>query len=784
MPNRKFTPAVALILVGVFVTEWSIPAVQAQQAEVRLGDSYGFLPLEIFKLNQRSSNLLYGDFNNDQLTDFLAVDNSSSRIDLMQQRGAGQVDEQEVADDEANSVPSDRRFKHRKIPVDKAVSSLTSGDFNHDGRLDIAYFGLPDRLIIRYQPETGPWKKRKSFRLPDVPPAGWSVVGGDLNNDERDDIVVLGKTHTYVLYQTAQGEIPNPIRLFNTSEKISIAQIVDVDGDGRSDLCYRSDAENNPSFCVRFQDARGRLGPELSFEFPATRGISTHDLDGQPGSEILAIDARTGRIKVSQLKRPESKPGELAGRLIQYGFGGQSSKDRELATGDLDGDGRIDVVVSDPAAAQLIVFRQHHELGLDLGTTYPGLADTKSLRCADLDSDGKAEVVVLSTREKAIGISRMAEGRLKFPEPLTLPESEAPLEPVALELADADGDNDADIIYIAKIREGRTTKYQLRALALGPQGAWQPLKWGDQAFVNLELDGTPTRLQQVKSRDGRVGLLVFLGLGKPPQLLAVGAKQVPTPVKARGGGQFGNVAPGSVFVGGQSDTAVLVAQKTFARELLLDEKYQWNVVDQYNASESGARISGVAALNLDGKPGQEIVLIDSGVRKLRVLRKEASLFKDWREVELGNLSFNSSFVADLNGDNRDDLLLLGRGTFAVLYSGQTDPILTEIASFQTQLKNVFFADLTAGDLNGDGLQDVAVIDTRSHQIELLQYSAKHGLRHALNFKVFEEKSFSASGKSGAEPREAVIRDVTNDGRLDLLLLSHDRVLLYPQHDGK
>jgi len=784
MPKRLVKWFAVVMAVGTLASGGNRSAVHAQQAESHLGDSYGFLPLEIFKLNQRSANLLYGDFNNDKRTDIIAADNSNSRIDLLQQRGEGQEAEPEAGDDEVNSVPSDGRFKHRKISVDKAISSLTSGDFNHDGRLDIAYFGLPDRLIIRHQPETGTWKQRTSIRLPDVPPAGWSVVGGDLNHDGRDDIVVLGKTHTYVLYQTDKATMANPMRLFNTSEKISIAQIVDIDGDGRADLSYRSDAENNPSFCVRFQDANGRLGPELSFEFPTTRGISTHNLDGQPGAEILAIDGRTGRIKISQLKRPESKPGELAGRLIQYGFGGQSSKDRELSTGDVDGDGRVDVVVSDPAAAQLIVFRQHPKLGLDLGSTYPGLSDTKSLRCADLDADGKAEVVVLSPREKSIGISRMTGNRLNFPESLTLPESKSPLEPLVLELADADGDDDLDIVYIVKTREGGSTKYQLRALMLGPQGKWGPVSWGDETLVNLSLQGTPTRMQRVKSRGGRGGLLVFLGLGKPPQLLALNGKQAPTSIKARGGGQFGNVAPGAVFVGGQSEAAVLVAQKTFARELELGEGNQWSVIDQYNAAESGARITGVASLNLDGEPGNEIVLIDSGVRKLRVLRKQGNLFRDWREAELGNLSFQSSYVADLNGDQRDDLLLLGRGTFAVLYNGQTDPILTEIASFQTQLKNVFFADLTAGDLNGDGKQDVAVIDTRSHQIELLQFSAKHGLRHALNFKVFEEKSFSASGQSGAEPREAVISDVTNDGRLDLMLLSHDRVLLYPQHDGK
>ena len=36
----------------------------------------------------------------------------------------------------------------------------------------------------------------------------------------------------------------------------------------------------------------------------------------------------------------------------------------------------------------------------------------------------------------------------------------------------------------------------------------------------------------------------------------------------------------------------------------------------------------------------------------------------------------------------------------------------------------------------------------------------------------------------APSREALIADVTGDGKADLILLSQDRVLLYPQDTGK
>jgi len=210
----------------------------------------------------------------------------------------------------------------------------------------------------------------------------------------------------------------------------------------------------------------------------------------------------------------------------------------------------------------------------------------------------------------------------------------------------------------------------------------------------------------------------------------------------------------------------------------------WQVEDQFNAGETTARLEGVASLDLDGQDGHEIVLVDTGIRKLRVLRRHDGLYRPWNEVELGNLAFTSSMVADLNGDQRPDLLLAGAQSFSVLYSGRLDPMLTELASLRIERDEAYPADVIAGDVNGDGRADLTVVDTSINGVEILQF-AENKLQPATHFRVFEEKRLVSESESrGTEPREGMVVDVTGDQRPDLLVLCHDRLIVYPQDTGE
>lgn len=743
---------------------------------------YGFKPVEVYKLTERSGNMLTGDLNHDGLTDVILVDNGHSRLDLFLQRKEPVVAKDKAAGKaDVNAIDDGWRFEHRKLPVDHNIDALALGDFNGDGRTDIVYFGTPDQLVIRFQPTEGEWTEKKQQRVPDVSPTPWFLTAGDLDGNGLDDLVILGKHETILLYQTSGGVLAAPKRLMNTSDKLGLAQIADLDGDGRQDLCYLAGEGLNRVLGARLQQSTGQLGPEYIFDLERPRAVSLKDIDGKPGHEILTIDSRTGRLKLLNVVQKALGPNELPERLIQFGFGKQGSgKDRDLAVGDFDGDGLSDLVVTDPDASRMLLFRQNNGQGLDMGTPFSSLTATDQIRAADLDGDGKADLVVHSGAEKTLGISRFEDGRLTFPQSIPT-EADASL----IELADVDGDGKLEVVFITKTKKDRSAEYALQAMKRVQKDEWELVKFRDKTSVTLELKGTPERLVLADVfGDATAEFLVFQG-SKPPQLFGINESGNFAEIVTTGNlgiGSLGASAASVCSLGGKK--GLLVAQENFARQMVLSPQKRWEVADQFNVAESNSKIVAGAVIDLNGDGELEIALIDSSLHKLRVLRKVEETYQPWKEIDIGEFPLKSLKIVDLNGDRHDDLLLFGADKFAILFASGSAPAIKELASFESQLEKVYPTDVVAGDLNGDGRVDLAITDTRSHFLEIVQYRPLKGLQHALYFRVYEQKSFrNDDDTKDAEPRESLIADVTGDGLADLILLAHDRLLIYPQDSG-
>jgi hypothetical protein len=228
--------------------------------------------------------------------------------------------------------------------------------------------------------------------------------------------------------------------------------------------------------------------------------------------------------------------------------------------------------------------------------------------------------------------------------------------------------------------------------------------------------------------------------------------------------------------------ALIVAQNTFARHIRLGSKGLWEIKDQYNSGRPSASIQGAAALDADGDGKKEIALLDRPSKSLLFLTLKDGVYRPAGSVSVGSLAFEGMQVADFDGDGRDDLLIAGSDRFGVLQTGRKGQRLKEIAGYETRRNEARLSDLAAADLNADGVPDVVFTDIGEQSIEIASYAGSADLLHAITFKLFERKIFRGVGDL-AEPRDLATGDVDGDGRDDLVLIAHDRVLVLRQDAG-
>ncbi|WP_235905601.1 FG-GAP repeat domain-containing protein [Tautonia marina] len=769
-----------IVLMGAAVVGIGSPEARGQDP-VRLAEYYGFLPLEIYKLDSRISGVVVADLDGDGQDDIAVANNARSRIDLLLTT-EGPSDEDGAFGFGVNRLTSTQRMRIKSIPVNQEVVSLQAGDLDGDGKIDLAFYGKPSDLTVLSN--LGDARFGRPRRVPTGPAAesGSALTLGDLNQDGRLDLALMTSQEIITILQQPDGSLGRPDRLPHTAPRPGVLKLVDLDGDGGDDLALLSGGDEYP-IRVRFSRPGGRLGPEERFEIGQSRAVAYGDLDGKPGAEVLTIESQTGRAVAHTLRNGPSEDEERRGRLIVHPLPPGTTRNRALAVGDLDGDDRPDVVVSDPTNAQVfVVLQDDPDSGLGSVSTYPSLVGGSSLRMADLDGDGHDELFVLSEQEKQIGMSRMVDGRLSFPTPLPVFGG----DPIGLSLGDLDGDGQPNLVYVAREKVEGKDQFTLRALKRTEAGDLIPLAWGKTDAVPVEgLTGPPRDIRMVDvNQDGSLDILIFDPYAPPALLLGQGADAAPIRSESRPGPLAG-VAPSALTVSTLDDEeAILVAQGTFARSIALDDGGQWEVREQFNSGRTTAQLQAAAAIDLDGQGDREIVMLDRTSKSLLILESpdDGATYRLGATLPVGTIDFLGLHTGDFDGDGKDDLLIGGTDKFAVVLTGEGGRRLEQIASFATERQDSRLADLITGDLNADGIPDVLVTDTINHYIDILPF-LDGKLTSGLAFQVFEQKSFRNLDDL-IEPREMALGDVDGDDRTDLVLLVHDRILVYRQDSGE
>jgi hypothetical protein len=781
---------------------------------------YGFEEIEIIKLDWQIKNLRIADFNGDGRNDIAIVNNRKAKIELLVQKEAVGPGETEVAVDpndiDINIISPPTHFERQGVAVSQKVFSFVCGDLNSDGMMDLAFYGDPRGLYVMLQkageveadkPKTLCWRTRKKIKIDDGLVTPNALACADLNNDGADDLALAGREAVYIILQKKDGSLAEPVKYPITALALGV-EVGDLNGDNINDLILITNDSEKPMH-VRFGLKTGQLGPQVQFFIEKPYALKLQNTDGAAGDEILSVDSRSWRLICYKLAVGTERDGDWP--ILSYPLiSGEGNTRRDLVVGDFDGDGLADVIISDPGAAELIFYKQIAGLGLTEPVRFPAFSDTTDtggLSSADIDGDGKAELAVLSVKEKIIGLSKFKDDRLSFPQPIDLTG-----EPVAMELADVDRDGSIDCLYISKdANDIRTLRVIYNLSATGKAEANLPKKKEKQlekprkkvgetepALELKELPSNPDGLKVLDvDQDGLDDVLIFVKYEHPILVRQIKRKkfEVIDSPKAQASlikdASLHSIA--AADVDGQAGKELLVSQKNFARSLVFANGRNWSIIDQYNAKSTENNISAVAAFDIDGESSGDrpaILLLDGQKGQLQILK--AGVDKTYRfEKELdvgqwGTATHLKMLFTPLTGSGAKSILLFDSEKFALITppsGGEGPPHLEQQFSYETKIKDGLYGNLTAGDINSDDRVDIIMVEYNHNHIEILALDSEMKPIPAMRFKIFEQKTYRDSkklDKSHIEPREIEVADVTGDGKNDLVTVIHDRIIIYPQ----
>lgn len=772
---RNFAAIAALVFSAVFC------------ARAQTGTNIiGFTGPEIFPIDEQIGLLHSADLNGDGLKDLIAADNLKSKIVLLYNQ-TGKTNRADASSADApdpgyagvNELPPDSRFRMDSVPTDERVASMVVADLNGDGRPDIAFYGDNKDLEVIYNEGTNGWSDPKRWHIDDGSMDANALTQGDLTGDGRNDLVLLGDNgYLYLWAQDADGTLAEP-RKISYSGTPKAVQIADVDGDGRQDLLL-VDWESPTPFRFRLQKADGQLGPEIYFKSQAIRSYCADALDGSGKSFVVTIAENSGRAGVYEFVK---EPGETLSGTFQRGqfqvlpLNKSDAAQRGMLWADVNGDGRPALLVAEPESGKLSVYEQQPDGSLAPPKSFPCLAGVSQIATAEWDGNRHPTIFLLSQTESAVGITQFDKhGGLPFP---TL----IPLEgkPIAMAVGPLKSRGKPTLCVIVD-KDGQRSLVTETA-----DGKMKVQK------LSPDFKATPTSMAiQDVNQDGRADLVILIPYEKIKVLLQRRDGTFDEEDADVPGGGIEQPWLASADLDGSGKPELLLPQKNFIRAVVLEQEkkmgestnqpsWVFRVTDQINGAASDSQIVGAVAIQNGNNRSPSIFLYDAQYQRLTLCERDTNgVWQDVRNIDLPVSDFKNVHAITLGDGHVPGIAFFGQNTAAWMPLAGDNWKFVAQDGYDTPIKDGYLNDVTTGDLQNTGRKQLVFLETAKNYLDIVNFTRRHKLEPLERWQVFEEHTFRNSSDSLPEPREALVTDVTGDGKNDLVVVVHDRILVYPQ----
>lgn len=285
------------------------------------------------------------------------------------------------------------------INLDALPSRCDSGDFNGDGKTDLAMVmfstveGNPalGQTTVLYGNGTGGFPTMRSYGLGG---AAQDLVVADMNGDARPDIVAAdaGGNNATILAGRAGGAFASDERISTGQQPREVAP-GDLDKDGDLDLVVISQTDKKVRTYKNDGAGGFSLGSEIILE-GTPRGVAVGLLNADDIPDV-AVSQITGTDGVRIF------PGKGDATLLATGATiAMAGRDpRSLAIGDVNKDGKRDIVTGDSNKDQISVLLGDGAGAFAAPTSFDCGNFPMNVNLLDTNADGNLDVVFLSRND-------------------------------------------------------------------------------------------------------------------------------------------------------------------------------------------------------------------------------------------------------------------------------------------------------------------------------------------------------------------------------------------------
>ena len=348
------------------------------------------------KVGKNPGSVEIADFNHDNYPDIAVASESDSSVTILLGNEKGSFKEAALSPYYAGSLPND----------------ISIRDFNKDGNMDMAIANHEKKYLTlllgngtgNFRPASG--SPFVTEGLPHV----HGVAAGDFNKDGRWDIATdsWGNDRVEVLFGDSHSLFKTPGTFFKVGKRpYQRLRAADLNADGIDDIVTTNTEGDNVS--ILLSDGKGSFNEVTGSPFPCGDdpfGLAIGDLnsDGKPDLAIINSPGSMGAGKGKNGLTILLNDGTGIFTIMKgspYEAGGIPNR---IAIGDVNGDGVNDIVTSDNKSDKIYLFLMNKNAMVSSQSVITVGNNPKGLAIADLDANGKADIVVCNNTDNDISV--------------------------------------------------------------------------------------------------------------------------------------------------------------------------------------------------------------------------------------------------------------------------------------------------------------------------------------------------------------------------------------------